>query len=284
MILAAAASFFPLTRYLLQHMIPKSILEKQKQHTDFTNTKILQRLELKTARPDLITPFLNEMQKSPDKMTLGEIQSTFAIILVAGSETTATTLLGTFYKLASHPQVQDQLAGILKELFATEAEITVDSTKDIPLLDAVISEALRLCYAVPGGLPRIPQGGDVYSGHFVPGGVSPFHFISRRNATNSLPSYFNSYGSSWKITANVILLPDLHRHPPPRNLPLPQILHPPLGLHPLTLAPLTSTPPRIPRRPTICVSAVRRRSYGLHWEALGMGRDAVVGCESRVEV
>jgi cytochrome P450 len=154
-------------------MIPASILEKQKQHTDFTNKKILQRLELNTSRPDLITPFLRKMENSPEKMSLGEIQSTFAIILVAGSETTATTLLGTFYKLATHTHVQEKLAVILKARIPTESDITVEATKDIPFLDAVINEALRLCYAVPGGFPRVvPEGGDVYCGKFVPGGVS----------------------------------------------------------------------------------------------------------------
>lgn len=172
MILAAAANLFPLTRYLLQHTIPKRILEKQKQHTDFTNTKVLQRLELNTSRPDFITPFLNDMQKSPDKMTLGEIQSTFAILLIAGSESVATTLLGTFYKLATHPRMQEKLATVLKGHFEKESDITVDSTKDIPFLGGVINVALRLCFPVPGGIPRIvPEGGDVYSGHFIPGGV-----------------------------------------------------------------------------------------------------------------
>jgi cytochrome P450 len=172
MILAAAASYFPLTKYLLQNFIPKQILEKQRQHTEFTNTKILQRLELKTQRPDLLTPFVRNMEHSRDKMSLREIQSTFAIILVAGSETPATTLLATFYELASHSGVQEKLFRILKQTFKSESEITVASTTHIPYLDAVINEALRLDYAVPGGLPRVaPEGGDIYAGHYVPAGV-----------------------------------------------------------------------------------------------------------------
>jgi hypothetical protein len=84
MIIAAAARFFPVTKYLLELLIPKNILEKQKAHTDFTNQKILSRLELKTDRPDLITLFLKDMETPPEKMSLGEIQSTFAFILTAG--------------------------------------------------------------------------------------------------------------------------------------------------------------------------------------------------------
>ncbi|PSN74783.1 cytochrome P450 [Corynespora cassiicola Philippines] len=173
MVLAAAASFFPLTRFLLQHIVPKQILKKQKEHTEFTNKKILQRLESKPQRPDLVTPFLKDMKKSPDKMSLGEIQSTFAILLVAGSEAATTTLLGVFCKLTTHPKCQENLSELLRSLFQSESDITVQSTKDLPFLEAVTNEALRLCYAIPGGLPRIsPEGGDFYTGDFVPGGIS----------------------------------------------------------------------------------------------------------------
>ena len=173
MVIAAAARFFPITEFLLEHLIPKNIQEKQKAHTDFVNQKILSRLELKTNRPDLITPFLRDMKTSPDKMSLGEIQSTFALILVAGSETTATTLVGVWFQLAKHPDLQDRLWKILRDRFSSESDIEVQATKDIAYLDAVINESLRLCYAIPGGLPRIaPEGGDIYAGQYIPAGVS----------------------------------------------------------------------------------------------------------------
>lgn len=172
MIIAAAVRFFPGGWLLLQALIPKKLREQQKQHTEFTNTKIRQRVELKTNRPDFLSPFLREMETSPDKMSLGEIQSTFGIILVAGSETTATTLVGCLYRLASNITTQEKLWSELKHFQSSQA-ITVGSTKNLEYLDAVINESLRLCYAVPGGLPRIvPDNGDTYAGHFVPGGVS----------------------------------------------------------------------------------------------------------------
>ncbi|KAF1992814.1 putative RNA polymerase II mediator complex component Srb8 [Amniculicola lignicola CBS 123094] len=173
MIIASAARFFWITSLLIEHMVPKDIAEKQKYHTDFTNAKVAQRLEMKTERPDLITPFLRDMENSPEKMSLGEIQSTFAIILVAGSETTATTLLACLFELASNPDVQEKLYRIVKRKFSVESQITVSSTADMPYLDAVINEALRLCYPVPGGLPRlVVEDGDTYAGHFVPGGTA----------------------------------------------------------------------------------------------------------------
>ncbi len=173
MIIASAARFFSVTDFLLHRLTPKDILEKQKQHTEFSNRKILQRLETKTNRPDLVGPFLKDMQNHPDKMSLGEIQSTFAMILIAGGETPSTTLVGVWYQLATNPDIQARLWSILNKKFPCNDDITVETTKEIPYLDAVINEALRLCYAIPGGFPRVvPEGGDIYAGHFLPAGVS----------------------------------------------------------------------------------------------------------------
>ena len=173
MIIAAAVRFFPGGWFVLQALVPRHLREQQKQHTEFTNTKIRQRVQLKSNRPDFISPFLREMERSPDKMCLGEIQSTFGVILVAGSETTATTLVGCLYRLASNPVVQNQLWLELKQHFPTADTITVGSTAGLEYLEAVLHESLRTCYAVPGGLPRVVPGtGDTYAGYYVPAGVS----------------------------------------------------------------------------------------------------------------
>lgn len=177
MIIAAAVGFFPGGRSLLQNLVPRYLRDQQKQHTEFTNIKIRQRLELKSGRPDFLSPFLRELDTSPDKMSMGEIQSTFGVLLIAGSEATTTTLVGCLYRLASNVTVQEQLWLELRRNFTSNDLITVESTKNLQYLEAVLNESLRLCYAIPGGLPRIvPENGDTYAGHFVPGGVcTPWH-------------------------------------------------------------------------------------------------------------
>lgn len=107
MIIAAAVRFFPGGRSLLQNLVPRDLREQQRQHTEFTNSKIHQRLKLKRDRPDFISLFLREMDTSPEKMTISEIQSTFGVLLIAGSEATTTTLVGCLYRLASDPIIQE---------------------------------------------------------------------------------------------------------------------------------------------------------------------------------
>lgn len=134
-----------------------------------------------TSRPDLMTPFLRN-NGDFQVMSKGEIQSTFALLIVAGSETTATSLLGTINYLASAPSVRNKLAAELDAVFASDSDIKLESLthKPIPYLEATIKEGLRICNPVPGGLPRIvPPAGDVYAGVFLPGGVSIFYVLWR---------------------------------------------------------------------------------------------------------
>ena len=174
MVFAAAARFFPSVEWIFTKMIPRSVLESQRKHTQFANERINRRLDTRSNRPDLFTPFMMD-NTNFENMSRGEIESTFAILIVAGSETTATTLCGIINKLtqSGNKAALDNLTSEIRKSFKAEAEITIEAIKSLPYLNAVISEGLRLCNPVPGGLPRVvPEGGDVYAGHFVPGNVS----------------------------------------------------------------------------------------------------------------
>ena len=170
MVFAAATRFYPAVEWLFRMSLPKSVMELQRKHTEFVNERINRRLKLKTDRPDFLTPFMKD-NVNYENMSLGEIESTFAIIIVAGSETTATSLCGTLNHL-----VKSENKGALRKLvreirgtFMREQDITIEATKHLPYLEAVINEGLRICNPVPGGLPRVvPKGGDTYAGHFVP--------------------------------------------------------------------------------------------------------------------
>lgn len=40
--------------------LPKSVIELQRKHTEFVNERIHRRLNLKTDRPDFLTPFMKD--------------------------------------------------------------------------------------------------------------------------------------------------------------------------------------------------------------------------------
>ena len=177
MSIAAAPRFYPTTERLFMKLMPKSVIEGQRQHTQYANQRILRRLEMKTDRPDFMTPFLRN-NANFEHMSRDEILSTFNFILVGGSETTATVLTGIFNHLCKNERILKRLCTEIRSRYSSEEKITIDSLPDLPYLEAVLNEGLRMCNPVPSGLPRtVPEGGDTYCGIFLPGGVSLFETL-----------------------------------------------------------------------------------------------------------
>ena len=175
MALAAAPRYYPSLEFILQKMIPKSVIEGQKRHQQYAKERINHRLDLKTNRPDFMTPF---MKNNVDFqiMSRDEILSTFNFIILGGSETTATALTGIFNHLSRRPEIRSRLSKEIRATFKEEKDITIDAIRGLPYLEALINEGLRVCNPVPGGLPRIvPEGGDTYAGVYLPSGVSNIH-------------------------------------------------------------------------------------------------------------
>lgn len=172
MSLAAAPRYYPWTEPLFQKLIPKSVLEGQRRHTQYANEKINRRLDWKTNRPDFMTSFMKN-NANFENMSRAEILSTFNFIIVGGSETTATTLTGIFNHLSRNKEILKRLSTEIRTKFKSEENIKIDAIHGLPYLEAVVNEGLRMCNPIPGGLPRVvPEGGDTYAGVFLPGGVS----------------------------------------------------------------------------------------------------------------
>lgn len=106
-------------------------------------------------------------------MTIEETYTAAQVLIVAGSETSATALCGATYLLLSNPSALSRLASEVRSAFPSEADILPSATASLPYLNAVVEEALRLSPPGPGTFPRrVPEGGRVVCGGFVPGGVA----------------------------------------------------------------------------------------------------------------
>ncbi len=111
-------------------------------------------------------------------MSREEIGAASEILLIAGSETTATLLCGATFCLLKNPDSLQKLTEEVRNAFSSAADMTLRSLTKLPYLQACLDEALRLYPPVPGTLPRrvMPQG-DVVNGQFIPGGVSFVYLI-----------------------------------------------------------------------------------------------------------
>ena len=135
-----------------------------------TKDKIEKRIDQGTDRPDFMSYVLRHNDEKG--MSREEIQATFNVLMIAGSETTATLLAGCTYLLQKHPRVRQKLHAEIRDAFLDDKEITMLSVSHLTYLDAVIGESLRLYPPIPIALSRMtPPEGAAICGHWVPGNV-----------------------------------------------------------------------------------------------------------------
>ncbi|KAF2009431.1 cytochrome P450 [Aaosphaeria arxii CBS 175.79] len=166
-------SIIPLSRrvvvvYLLLPFLAFSNLARNfKIHQGLTRAKLANRI----AKADKITraDFLQQVIQSR-KFSIEALEGQAGTLIVAGSETTATTSVAALYFLAKNPVCLAALQHEVRTTFTSADAITGHSTATLPHLNAVIEESLRLFPPVAIGLPRISPGANV-DGHFIPAGV-----------------------------------------------------------------------------------------------------------------
>ncbi|OOF92465.1 hypothetical protein ASPCADRAFT_153077 [Aspergillus carbonarius ITEM 5010] len=97
-------------------------------------------------------------------------------IIIAGSETTATTLASILYYLAKHQSVLSKLQRQLDEAMPGGAkDWSYDKVKEIPFLDDIINETLRLRPVLMTGGSRVtPAEGLQVDEVYIPGDVNVF--------------------------------------------------------------------------------------------------------------
>jgi cytochrome P450 len=127
-------------------------------------------------------------QAMPDRQLVNEIKT----LIVAGHETTASTLNWTWYLLSQHPEVEEKLSNELNNLFASKAP-NLDDLPKHSYTSQVIDETLRL-YPAGWLLTRRALKDDQLGDYFVPAGteiyISPY-FIHRHPDLWEDPDRFN---------------------------------------------------------------------------------------------
>ncbi|KAG7050710.1 cytochrome P450 [Colletotrichum scovillei] len=161
---------FKVLEPILKAFIPKEVMKKGMSHRLFVREKVDQRVSLGTSRPDFAETML---KKGAQPMNMPEMYENANVLIVAGSETTATALSGCTYLLLTNP---DKLAKLQKEIrtsFQNEDEIDLLSTAKLEYLHAVLEETLRSYPPVPVALPRItPPSGQEILGQWIPGNTT----------------------------------------------------------------------------------------------------------------
>ena len=100
-------------------------------------------------RGDLLSMLLLSVDHEGDGrgMSNQQVRDEAMTLLLAGHETTATTLVWTLYLLAHRPQIQEQTAAAVREILGDRPPTAADVPR-LTAVDCVIKEAMRLYPAV----------------------------------------------------------------------------------------------------------------------------------------
>ncbi|KAH8746526.1 cytochrome P450, partial [Diaporthe sp. PMI_573] len=128
----------------IQALVPRRIMAQAFAHAQSTRDKVDRRLAREDVRPDLISGIWHKIG-SPGGISREELYADAQIIIMAGSEISATLLALAVYYLLRSP---DRLA--------------FSDVSGLPYLRAVMEEALRIHAPLPAGINRVaPRGGII---------------------------------------------------------------------------------------------------------------------------
>ncbi|KAF2210952.1 hypothetical protein CERZMDRAFT_113086 [Cercospora zeae-maydis SCOH1-5] len=102
-------------------------------------------------------------------MSTAEMINNASVLVLAGAETSATTLSGATYLLLKHPNTMKLLIDEIRAAFKCDEEIDARSVSRLSYMLAVLDETMRIYPAVSQPSHRVPpSGGGMVCGKWVP--------------------------------------------------------------------------------------------------------------------
>ncbi|KAL5343989.1 cytochrome P450 [Aspergillus crustosus] len=164
---------YPFITPLLMLLLPSGLLQARQKQAHHVKETVQRRLHNEAAhgRGDFMDSMLRHRGEK-DGLTDAELEANATLLIIAGSETTATLLSGVTYWLAKTPAVLAQVTKEVRSAFHTKDEINLQNVSThLPLMLACLEEAFRLYPPVPSGLQRMVSVPAVISGYTIPAGT-----------------------------------------------------------------------------------------------------------------
>lgn len=163
-------------RVLSFFLAPKRLMEARKRQIEYSRTTVQKRLQNQANRSctDFVDSMLQHRGEKDKEITDQEIEANANVLIIGGSETTATWLSGITYWLLRTPDAMRKVTEEVRSIMKTEREITFHNTANLPYMLACLNEALRIYPPAASGLQRmtIPPGLTQILGYQIPPGVS----------------------------------------------------------------------------------------------------------------
>ncbi|KAE8361745.1 cytochrome P450 [Aspergillus caelatus] len=164
---------YPLIAAIGKNILPHLTVSVRNKHTNYSRRKVADRLQSPSSRADFMSRLIAKVED--EEMDMEELTAHASTLVIAGGETVATFLAAVTYHLLSTPHVYQKLRDEIRGRYNHLSEITSTTALQLPYLQAVISEGLRIYPPGSQGFPRnTPPQGIVVNGIYVPGNVEVY--------------------------------------------------------------------------------------------------------------
>ncbi|CAI7649359.1 unnamed protein product [Penicillium glandicola] len=159
----------------------KRLMNARQRQIEFSRATVQKRLQIQDHREctDFIGSMLRHRGDPSKEITDKELEANSNVLVIAGSETTATLLSGITYWLLRTPHTMEELTREIRSAMKTEDDITISSTAHLPYMLACLKEALRIYPPAPSGQQRMTLGPEPtqISGYLVPPNTSSYRSV-----------------------------------------------------------------------------------------------------------
>ncbi|RDW77757.1 hypothetical protein BP6252_05810 [Coleophoma cylindrospora] len=166
---AVLYSQFPFLRYL--PFMPPAVLPEWDKMIDgvIADRRAVPKEE---RQQDLLQLFLDNNEANPEEFTETEIRGEIRVFMLAGSDTTSYSATCALLLLLNNPETFKALmTEIDAEFPALDSDISFEKIQNMPYLNAVISESMRVMPAAAAGLLRMAEKDTFLEGYEVPEGT-----------------------------------------------------------------------------------------------------------------
>ncbi|KAI1858902.1 uncharacterized protein JN550_012361 [Neoarthrinium moseri] len=163
---------YPLVSALGRRLLPALTIGVRERHSGYSREKVARRLQIENGRQDFLTNLAQKVKAG--EVSQEQMTAHASTLVIAGGETVATFLAAVTYFLLKNNTIYCKLRDEIRSRYKSSEEITAMSTQQLPYLQAVIAEGLRIYPPGSQGFPRIcpgamidkrwvPRGAEVYT-------------------------------------------------------------------------------------------------------------------------
>ncbi|KAF9702012.1 hypothetical protein EKO04_001058 [Ascochyta lentis] len=163
---------FPFLMTVFNLLFGKRMQQSRKEHQDYAASLAMTRIQGKEQadRGDFMD-FILRSRGEAHQLTDEELVHNADLFMVAGSETTATVLLGVTYYLLKTPHAYKKVTNEVRAAFQRAEDITFkEANARLPYMLACLNEAMRIFPSIPFVLLRVTNDGPPtpVAGHSIP--------------------------------------------------------------------------------------------------------------------